>query len=430
MLAKGKQKAVSELGERPAELAGYSVAIEAGVPVVRAHGCEKDGAQTSPCTHSVKLDVPQIHKRASQAATLEAKVVIFEALVSSAPPTAGALALVQREQVEYDKKEKTRGTHFLSKPSAEQLLKLKQTLYGLRGQQSILSTSFVHRIEPPMLRAEKSDLLIKVAEVGELSPTVRQYVAKVSEGGAHAQEMEGLLSMYCEGSLQQSNQALFGMMIGMTEKHKREQRGVDTARGIQLDPAVTWLLLTLGKHGSKVVKTVSKNLLGYEVNLSNLRRHLPRMLNLPEGKTIELIAPSEEKFERTCVMMLIHTHMDPTKLAEALQFCQRRKAYVGGDMRHPKIIVTSGLQAGTVIERIEHIAPADQANIMAISPVIAGYPAYEVAALPERHSRKGLSDKKRDVLHPATTAKMVFEQTDTMLRMLWPGAVGRSTRWM
>ena len=291
-----------------------------------------------------------------------------------------------------------------------------------------MSTSFVHRIESLMLRADNFTGLIKVAEVGELSPTVRQYVANVSEGGAHAQAMEGLLAMYCEGSLQQSNQALFGMMIGMTEKHKREQHGSNSSRGIQLDPAVTWLLLTLGKHGSKVVKTVSKNMLGYEVNLSNIRRHVPRMLNLPEGKSIELIAPSEEEFERTCVMMLgafctgekklIHTHMDPTKLAEALQFCQRRKAYVGGDMRHPKTSIMSGSQASTIIEHIEHIAPADQANIMAISPVTAGYPAYEVAALPERHSRKGLSDKERDLLHPATTAKMVFEQTDIMLRIL------------
>eukprot|EP00966_Prymnesium_polylepis_P085980 1989794-Prymnesium_polylepis.1 len=61
-------------------------------------------------------------------------------------------------------------------------------------------------------------------------------------------------------------------------------------------------------------------------------------------------------------------------------------------MAHPKIAVTSGQQAAAIVEQIELIAPADQANIMAISPVSAGYPAYEVAALPVRHSRKGLSD--------------------------------------
>ena len=146
-------------------------------------------------------------------------------------------------------------------------------------------------------------------------------------------------------------------------------------------------LLVMGQHGKKAAKLASLNLLGYEVDLSNVRRGIPKMLNLPEGKRIELIAPSREQFELNAVIMLsaldlgaekaIHVHMDPTKLAPAFQFCQQRKCYVGGDMANPAVPVTSGQLASDMVEKMANLVPADQANIIAISPSRSGYTAFE-----------------------------------------------------
>ena len=82
-----------------------------------------------------------------------------------------------------------------------------QILYGIRAQRETLSQDFVHRIDMLMLRKEKLDLVAKVAEVGELSPTLRQYVAKVSEGLQGAARADGeLLARRAGGGVEHGRQ--------------------------------------------------------------------------------------------------------------------------------------------------------------------------------------------------------------------------------
>ena len=131
MPAKGKKKEVMRLDARPAQLAGYSVLLEAGMPVVRADSCEADGARANPCTHCKHLDRSAIRIRATQAAILAEKVVCFEGLLSASQLPSHALTLVQREQAEFNRGAKSKGKHFLSLPRSEQIIKLTQVAITL-----------------------------------------------------------------------------------------------------------------------------------------------------------------------------------------------------------------------------------------------------------------------------------------------------------
>eukprot|EP00966_Prymnesium_polylepis_P142730 3295185-Prymnesium_polylepis.1 len=136
--------------------------------------------------------------------------------------------------------------------------------------------------------------------------------------------MEGMLSMYATGELQERHQALFAMMQGAVQKHKKDAKGVLSMRGVRIGEGTVNFFLTLGSMaGAFAVKFVSKNLLGWELKLDNLRRKIPRILNLPANTSVELIDPSPEQMDVMSAMLLkgfrrrqpvICVHMDPTKL--------------------------------------------------------------------------------------------------------------------
>ena len=398
--------------------------LEDETPVVRAVVCLQEKSVTVLCTACKALDKNLLHERVRLAQLLEAKVSYFGALIGNSEPSPDMRALLEAEKVQHEKKTGSK-PHFLSKSTAEQVSHLQSVLFGMTGQLATLSPNFSSQIQTLQLRTDNFKLVEKVSEVGELSPSLRQAIAVMSKEGMRGQAMAGVLDMYTSGAFQERNKALFGMMLAASEKHRREQRGITSNGGIKLDPESLNLLMVLGQHGNKVAKTVSLNLLGYQVDLSNVRRKLPKMLNLPEGRVIELIAPSSEQFELNAKTLLsslnlgetnvLHMHMDPTKLAGAWQYCQRRKSYVGGDLANPMVGVVSGTSAAEMVKVMEDLVPADQANIVAFSPNCAGYTAMEVAALGEVHARKHLTEAQRAQLHPATTAVMVFEQTDEQL---------------
>ena len=61
----------------------------------------------------------------------------------------------------------------------------------------------------------------------------------------------------------------------------------------QCEGAFNFLIALGGISSASVVKFVSKNLLGWEVDLSNLRKKIPQLLNLPPRTFVELIDPSD-----------------------------------------------------------------------------------------------------------------------------------------
>mmetsp|Transcript_56640 Transcript_56640/g.112481 ORF Transcript_56640/g.112481 Transcript_56640/m.112481 type:complete len:163 (-) Transcript_56640:200-688(-) len=154
-------------------------------------------------------------------------------------------------------------------------------------------------------------------------------------------------------------------------------------RGAGIPSSTFNFFLSLSVHGEKVLKTVSVNLLGREIDVGNLRRKIPQILNLPKGTMLELIQPSEADLQRTVELLLnsfrlgaqkvVNVHVDPTKVAGAHQYCAKRACIVGGDGKNARIAVANGGAASELISTVQGVPPADQANIFAISPQIAGY---------------------------------------------------------
>eukprot|EP00966_Prymnesium_polylepis_P251963 5825215-Prymnesium_polylepis.1 len=134
-------------------------------------------------------------------------------------------------------------------------------------------------------------------------------------------------------------------------------------------------LLGLGRiAGKAAVKFASLNLLGQEIDLANMRRKMGALLNLSKeemGK-LELIDPTLEGFEVMVTIIvkalnlgkepLIAVHMDPSKVAEALQYCSKRHCVLGGDTlsKLAKIPVPDKMTAGDFISKMGGIVPSDQ----------------------------------------------------------------------
>ena len=238
--AKGKNKARDALPFRPAKLYDYTISIESGEVIVRSKQC----TMLRSCTECKKINVVAIQQRAASADVIAAKADYFEARLCQFEPQPQTLALLDRERKQLPAAKTS--SHFLNKPLEGQTAYLKSVLAGMRAQSATLTSSFACRLQTLELREEKFALISKVAEVGELSPAIRQYVMKLSEGGMVGKQMEGILDMYVNGDAQESYQALFGMMAGASEKCSRERRGITTSSGIPLDQGAINLLLAVG----------------------------------------------------------------------------------------------------------------------------------------------------------------------------------------
>ena len=322
------------------------------------------------------------------------------------------------------------------KPDKEQIDQLMAVANGQKAQlaSGVFSAEHASRLQLLTLR---HSLLIKTEQINELrgmSPHVKAFVGACANNGVEGKNMCRMMDMYVSGKLQ--DQACFGMLMGSIEKCKRDERGKGT-RGIRMQQSVFNFLIGLSRVATKrAVKFASLNLLGFQIDLANMRRHTVRVLDLKEDENLELIDPTNEELQTMVSMLmrgvrcgkspLIATHMDPTKLAGTLQYCCRRQSVLGGDTLagFAKVPVQDKSQASEFMSSMANVVPADQANIFAFSPAKAGFPAMEIAALPERHNRKGLPAEQLKLLKDPTTANSVFEQADRYFTVL----VGCSAR--
>lgn len=284
------------------------------------------------------------------------------------------------------------------------------------------------RLELITARHALFEKALQVDELKALSPEVKQFVGACARTGVEGKNMCRVMDMYVSGTLQ--DQAVFGMLMGAMEKQKRDQRGVGTS-GLSLRPGVFNFLIGLSRIATKrAVKFTSLNLLGFEIQLGNMRRQTVRILDLKENETLELIDPTDEQLDTMLKVLsrglrcgdspLVATHMDPSKLAGTFQYCSRRQNVLGGDTLagYAKIPVVSGSKASDFMASMADVVPADQGNVFAFSAAKAGFPATEVAVLPEVHSRKGLPDAQKALLKDPTTADSVFLQVDRYLSVM------------
>ena len=316
------------------------------------------------------------------------------------------------------------------KPANEQVAELIQVANGQKSQvgKGVYSAEYATRLELITLRHSLFLKTEKINELKDLPPSVKEFVGACSRTGVEGQNMCRVMDMYVSGKLQ--DKACFGMLMGSIENTKRDARGTGT-RGIQIQKSVFNFLIGLSKVATKrAVKFASLNLLGFEINLANMRRHTTRILDLKGDEKLELIDPTDEEL-RTMVDTLLRglrcgeeplvaTHMDPSKLAGTLQYCSRRMAVLGGDTLagYAKAPVQDKSNAADFMASMANIVPADQANIFAFSPAKAGFPAMEILALPERHHRKGLPAEQIALLKAPTTAASVFAQADRYFAVL------------
>ena len=434
---KGKEKVTEAHNGIPAVEHSYRCHYEDGTVVVRSKDCHGDQATKNPCNECLSVSRSNLNTNALNAKLTEAKLQCYEAMICSSPAPEQAMRVLAAHKVQVavpGKGGKQCSTaaeemqRLIEKPMSEQRTRLTETMSGWKGQGACFQPSFQLRLELLKERMEKFDLIAQTEEVGTLSPTMQLAVAKMSNDGLHGKEMEAIMAMYVSGDLETRSKALLGLIVGAAEKSRRDNLGISMS-GAKLKPSVFNFFLSISAHGSKVLKTVSVNLLGYELDVGNLRRKVPQILNLPKGTMLELIEPSDEDLNRTVELLLasfrlgpskklINVHVDPTKVAGALQYCAKRGVIFGGDGRNARIPVPNQGRATDMADTVKGIPPADQANIFAISPQIAGYPAFEVAAWPERHNRKNLTPDEAASLAPATTAESVFVQCNGVLNIL------------
>ena len=232
--------------------------------------------------------------------------------------------------------------------------------------------------------------------------------------------------MYVKGRDEPKRQALFGFMLGAVQHQRKQAAGQLSMNGMDMSQGVADFLIGAGQFGKSCVKYCSQNLLGYEVDLGNLRTKLPEILNLPKGTFMEILNPTDNEVYQTAVILVrafrrgaepvVHVAMDPTKVAKVLQHCRRRHAVVGGDTLSGNAKVSIEKQeASAFIESMSNVVPACQANLMAPAPQVAGYSVTEICVWPEVHARKHLPPEQLELLKAPTTKESVFKQGDAAL---------------
>ena len=385
----------------------------------------------SPCEAARRSNVVLINsikQRAERAALTSAKIDVLDSLLQGQTP---ATCLQEILIASGDKADRLKFKALFQKPEAEQVEALIQVANGQKGQLRNGTYSHEHQMRLELITSRYA--LFKSAEqlqeLKAMPQEIKHFVGVCAKQGVEGQNMCRVIDMYVSGKLQ--DQAVFGMLMGAVEKYKKDARNVTDMRGLRIHKSVFNFLIGLSNIATKrAVKFASLNLLGFEINLGNMRKHMIRILDLKGDERIELIHPTDEQFDlmiqtlarglRCGASPLIATHMDPSKLAGTLQYCSRRQMVLGGDTLagYAKMSVTSGTSGAAFMESMANVIPADQANIFAFSPAKAGFPAVEAAALPERHSRKGLSDGQIALLKEPTTAASVFSQADGYFSIL------------
>lgn len=366
--------------------------------------------------------INSIKQRAERAALTMAKIDVLDSLLQGQPPPAHLQELLKTSG---EKADRQKFKFLFEKPEAGQVEALIQVANGQKGQLRNGTYSLEHqmRLELILNRYALFKSAAQLQELQAMPQEIKHFVGVCAKQGVEGQNMCRVMDMYVSGKLQ--DQAVFGMLMGAVEKYKKDARNVTDMHGARIHKSVFNFLIGLSKIATKrAVKFASLNLLGFELNLGNMRKHQTRILGLQGDEKIELIDPTDEQFElmmqtlarglRCGASPLIATHMDPSKLAGTLQYCSRRQMVLGGDTLagYAKMSVTSGTSGAAFMESVSNVVPADQANIFAFSPAKAGFPAVEAAALPERHCRKGLSDGQMALLKGPTTAFSVFSQVD------------------
>jgi len=207
----------------------YRVHLEDGIVVVRSNTCEMENATKSPCNACLVLSLTNIKKNALSARVTQAKVVCWDAIISSQPLPEEPMALLQQESIKVDvpgrgKQDSTLAAQMQvldAKPDNEKRRLLAVSLAGFKSQMECFQESFHLRLALMKERLEKFEVLANHAELGTLSPTMKLAVSKMSNDGLHGKEVEAVMQMYVNGDLTTRNKAIFGLLVGCTESTRR-----------------------------------------------------------------------------------------------------------------------------------------------------------------------------------------------------------------
>ena len=114
------------------------------------------------------------------------------------------------------------------------------------------------------------------------NPWVSALVEKVASGGIQGTHMARVMSYYANGTLEQQNACLLGIMTGWSSGQHRRDRGKQMSGGPGLDVAtMQFLIVGSSEMHARFVSFVTKNLLQREVRMYTVRRH--RNKSLPSG---------------------------------------------------------------------------------------------------------------------------------------------------